>query len=623
MRALGAIFLSIGRGLDWVRKFLHLLLLLLIFGFIVGALRVSIPTVPSKAALLIAPEGQIVDQLSGDPIERAISQARGVGRSETLVWDLVDAIRAAAKDTRIPVIVIDTQNFTGAGQPTLEELARALRDFRATGKKVIAYGTDYEQAQYYLAAQADEVYVDPFGMVLIDGYEAYYTFFKEALDKLGVDINVFRVGAYKSAVEVYSRTDMSPEAKEETVVYLNSLWASYQAATTKARKLKPDAVSTYVATLVDHVSSPAPGALSPERPTHIPASEVALKAGLVTGVKSRLDVEKRVIRLVGEDEDEGSFRVVTADDYIRVVHAEKKVGSAGSPKIGVVVAAGEILDGDQPPGTIGGSSTARLIREARLDDDVKAVVLRVDSPGGSMMAAEEIHREILALKAAGKPFVVSMGDLAASGGYYIAAPADEIWASPATITGSIGIFAVIPTVNKTLGKIGVSVDGVGTTALSGQLRLDRPLGPDAKRFLQAIIERGYDEFVGRVSVGRKKSRQDIDAIAQGRVWSGVDAKRHGLVDQLGSFDDAVKSAAKRAKLTSYDVHFVQPSLSWAQELALQVRVLAVKTLFTLDQRTKRLMRVAEKLDPIQQEVERLSRMSVPNRLYAYCFCTVR
>lgn len=609
--AVGAIFLAVGRGLDWVRRFLHLILLLLIFGFIIGALRVSIPTIPTKAALVIAPEGEIVDQLSGDPIARAITQARGQGKNETLVWDLIDAIRGAAQDKRIPVIVIDNENFSGAGQPTLEELARALKEFRATGKKVIAYGTAYEQAQYYLASQADEVYVDPFGMVLIPGYESYHMFYKDALDKLGVDINVFRVGAYKSAVEVYSRTGMSPEAKEETQVFLSSLWSTYQKSTTAARKLKPDAVSSYVTSLADQVSA-----------SHVPAAEVALKAGLVTGIKSRQDIDKEVIAMVGQDPDDGGFKNVSVQDYVRVVHAQKKAAGTGTPKIGVVVAAGEILDGDQPPGTIGGSSTARLIREARMDDDVKAVVLRVDSPGGSMMAAEEIHREIVALKAAGKPFVVSMGDLAASGGYYISAPADEIWASPATITGSIGIFAVIPTVSKTLGKIGVSVDGVGTTPLSGQLRLDRPLGDEAKKFLQATIERGYDEFIGRVSSGRKKTPAEVNEIAQGRVWSGSDALRLGLVDHLGSFDDAVKAAAKRAKLTSYDLHFVEPSLSWAQELALQVRMMAIKTLFTLDDRTKRLMRVADQLDPLTQEVDRLSRMSVPNRLYAYCFCTV-
>jgi protease-4 len=394
--------------------------------------------------------------------------------------------------------------------------------------------------------------------------------------------------------------------------------------------LKPDALANYVATLADSVAGPPADAGSGgrasaavERRSPLRPADVALKAGLVTGIKSRQDLDKEVIAMVGEDRDSGGFKSVSVEDYVRVVHAEKKVGAAGTPKIGVVVAAGEILDGDQPPGTIGGSSTARLIREARMDDDVKAVVLRIDSPGGSVTGAEEIYREILALKAAGKPLIVSMGDLAASGGYYIAAPADEIWASPATITGSIGIFAVIPTVGKTLGKVGVTVDGVGTTPLSGQMRLDRPLGDDAKKFLQAMVERGFDEFITRVSSGRKKTPEQVNEIAQGRVWSGNDALRLGLVDHLGSFDDAVKAAAKRAKLTSYDLRFIEPSLSWAQELALQVRTMAIKTLFTLDDHTKRLMQVADRLDPLAQEVDRLSRMSAPNHLYAYCFCGVR
>jgi protease-4 len=341
----------------------------------------------------------------------------------------------------------------------------------------------------------------------------------------------------------------------------------------------------------------------------------------VTGIKSRLEVEQLVANLVGEDEQDGGFKGISSNDYVRVVRAEQRLVPDGTPKIGVVVASGEILDGDQPPGTVGGASTARLIRQARMDDDVRAVVLRVDSPGGSMLAAEEIHREILALKAARKPLIVSMGDLAASGGYYIAAPADEIWASPATLTGSIGIFAVIPTTDKTLGKVGITVDGVGTTALSGQLRVDRPLGEEAKKFLQATIDRGYEIFLGRVSAGRKKTRDQVNEIAQGRVWTGVDAKKLGLVDQLGSFEDAVKAAAKRAKLEKWELKYQEPSLSWAQELALQVRVKVIHAFFRMDDSTRRLMQVAKQLDPLAKEVERLNRLSVPNRVYAYCFCT--
>ncbi|MEJ1964735.1 MAG: S49 family peptidase [Gammaproteobacteria bacterium] len=253
MRKLGAIFLAIGRGLDWVRRFLHLILLLVIFGFVIGALRVSSPVIPAKAALVIAPEGQIVEQLSGDPIQRAIEQARGTGKSETLLRDLTDSIRAAAKDKRLPVLVIDTEYFEGAGQPTLEEMSKAIAEFKKAGKKVIAFGTAFEKPQYYLAAQADEIYVDPLGMVLIDGYESYHWFYKGILDKAGVDINIFRVGAYKSAVEPYSRTDLSPEAQEETIVYLKSLWQTYQASIVAARKLRPDTVANYVSTLADQV----------------------------------------------------------------------------------------------------------------------------------------------------------------------------------------------------------------------------------------------------------------------------------------------------------------------------------------------------------------------------------
>jgi protease IV len=609
MTSIASIFRGLWVGLDGLRKALHLLLLLIIFGFVIGAFRVSIPTVPKTAALLVAPEGQIVEQLSGDPIARAIDEAQGQGRAETLLWDLVDDIRAAAKDKRIKVLALDLERFEGAGQPTLEELAAAIREFKGSGKKVIAYGTQFLQEQYYVAAQADEIYLDPLGFVIIDGYDRYRMYFKDALEKLNVDMNVFRVGQYKSAVEVFTRQDMSPAEREESLAYLNTLWGTYQKATTGARRLQPDALANYVSTLSQQAVA-----------TKGHTAQVALNARLVTGLKSRQEVEERLISLVGEDENTGSFKYVSNDDYTRVVKAEKTLGGDGKSRIGVVVASGEILDGDQPAGTVGGDSTSRLIREAREDDDVKALVLRVDSPGGSVMASEQIYREIRAFRKTGRPVVVSMSNLAASGGYYISAPADEIWASPATLTGSIGIFAVIPTVNRSLSKIGVSVDGVGTTPLSGQLRVDRPLGEEAKTLLQTTIEHGYEEFLARVSTGRGKTRDEVDAIGQGRVWAGTDAKRVGLVDNLGSFDDAVKAAAKRAKVTDYKVDFIEPELSWAQELALQVKAWGIRTLLSADRDTRTLAKVARQLDPLSRELEVLSRFTAPNRLYAYCFC---
>jgi len=605
-------FGGLWRGLDGLRKVLHLLVLLVIFGILFGVLLSGTARIPAKAALLVEPDGELVEQLSGEPVTRALQAARGDGRHETLLWDLTDAIHAAAEDTRIQALALDLDKFEGGTQPTLEELAHAIRDFRATGKKVIAYGNELDQEGYYLAAQADETYLDPMGFVLLDGYDRYRMYFKEVLDKLGVDINVFRVGQFKSAVETYTRTSMSPEDREESRAYLNILWATYQDAVTQARKLAPDAVEKYVTTLAQKV--PAAGGN---------AAHVAEEAGLVTGIKNDLEVEKRLIALVGEDKSTGSFRAVSVAEYLSYAQAQKKLHAAGKPHIGVIVASGDILDGEQPPGTIGGDSTGKLIREARLDPDMKAVVLRVDSPGGSVTASEEIYRELKALRAAGKPLVVSMSGYAASGGYYISAPADEIWASPATLTGSIGIFAVIPTVDRTLAKIGVGVDGVGTTPLSGQLRIDRPLGAEARALLQSQIERGYDEFLERVSTGRKKSRADIDAIAQGHVWAGLDARRLGLVDHLGSFDEAVKAAARRAKLTEYSTEFIEPELTWTQQLVLAFRTRAVRALLAASPDQAALAQLASRLDPVTREAARLARFSVPNRVYAYCFCEVR
>ena len=608
---LRSFFSGLWRGLDGLRRALHLILLLLIFGVLLGVLRGSVPKIPAKAALLLVPEGQLVEQLSGDPVERAVEETRGETHRETLLWDLTDAIRVAASDPRIPAIALDLQKFDGGTQPTLEELAAALREFRASGKKVIAYGAELSQERYYLAAQADEVLLDPMGFVLIDGYDRYRMYLKEALDKLGVEINVFRVGAFKSAVETYTRTNMSAEDREESRGYLTALWSSYQESVTRARKLQPDALAKYVDTLSKTV--PAAGG---------DAARVALQAGLVSALKTRLEFEQRVVALVGKDDNNGSFKAVSLDDYARYAHAQKKLKADGKPRIGVIVAEGEILDGEQPPGTIGGETLAKLIRQARTDHDVKALLLRVDSPGGSVLASEQIYRELVALRAAGKPIVVSMSGYAASGGYYISAPADEILASPATITGSIGIFAIIPTVDRTLGKVGVSVDGVGTTALSGQLRLDRPLGEEARALLQSTVTRGYAEFLERVADGRKKSRDEVDKVAQGRVWSGNDAHRIGLVDQLGSFNDAAKAAARRAKVTDYALEFIEPELTWAQALLMQLRSSVAALLLRASPGEAALLQLAQRFDPVTREAQRLARFSTPNHLYAYCFCEV-
>ncbi len=613
MRYLAGLLTGIWRGLDALRKVLHLILLLAIFALIVSALRLGAPHVPSTAALVVKPEGQLVEQFSVDPLARAAAREQGRGPGQSLLWDLVDSIRAGAQDPRIQVLFLDLDDFDGAdGLPPLQELARAIRTFRASGKKVIAFGTTYMRDQYFLAAQADEVYLDPLGYVLIDGYGRYRMYFKNALDKLGVDVNVFRVGQYKSAVEAYTRSSMSPQDREESLAYLNALWTTYQGVVTAARHLPPEAVTRYIDSLPQTVSA-----------SHGATAQVALQAGLITGIATRQQVEKRLIGLVGADDSSGTFRSITASDYVRTAHERMSRANPAKARIGVIVASGDILDGSQPPGTIGGDSLSKLIREAREDDDIRAVVLRVDSPGGSVNASDQIYQELKALEAAGKPLVVSMGSYAASGGYYISSPAREIWASPATITGSIGIFAVVPTFEKTLGKIGIDVDGVGTTPLSGLMQLNRPLSDQARTLLQAFVDHGYDEFLARVAAGRHKTPAEVNDIGQGRVWAGLDAVKIGLVDHLGSFDDAVAAAARLAKVSRYRVEFIQPQLSLIEELALEAQAFSARVLLRVQAGAGAAAFVAHRLDPVRQQIERFARFTAPNRLYAYCFCTAR
>jgi protease-4 len=611
MHAFGRFFYGIWRGLDVLRRCLHLLLLLALLGIVIGALRQSTPRLPEKAALVVRPSGDIVEQLSGEPIERAINEAQGEGTPQTLLWDLTTAIRAAASDARIAVLVIDTDDMGSAGQAKLEELAAAIAAFRHSGKKIISHGSYFLQNQYYLAAQADEVYLDPFGFVLLDGYDRYRMFFKDALDKLSVDMHLFRAGKFKSAAETFTRRDMSPEDREESDVYLQALWRGYRTAVSSARNLKAEALTQYANGYVSAVAAAGGD-----------TAKVAKDSGLVSGLKTSQEVEDLLIDLAGADTAGKSYRQVSVADYLRATHAEDKQRGKGHA-VGVVIASGEILDGKQPPGTIGGESTAQLLRAARQDDDIRAVVLRIDSPGGSVLASEQIYREVQALKKDGKPVVASMSDVAASGGYYIAAAADQIIASPNTITGSIGVFAGVPTFSRSLARLGINVDGVGTTPLSGAMQLDRPMSPDAGRLIQITVDHAYEEFLARVAKGRGKTREAIDAIAQGRVWSGVDARQQGLVDRLGGYDDAVIEAAARAGLKGgYGVRRIEPELSWAQQLLFQMRSTGEQLVEHIGMTRSGAAQLVQRLKPLDLELARWARLSSPNSVYAYCFCSI-
>jgi protease-4 len=596
------------RGLDGLRRVLHLLFLLLVFGFIVGALRGTMPNIPAQAVLMIEPQGQIVEQLSGDPIKRAFDEAAGREQSQTLLWDITDSIRAAVKDQRIAAIALQVDRMSGAGQPALAEIAKALQQFQATGRKVIVWANGYDQSQYLLAAQADEIYLDPFGAVMLEGYARYRMYYKGLLDKLNVDMHLFRVGVWKSAAEDMVRTGMSPEDRTETEVYLNALWKGYRETVASARGLEPQAIDDY-----------ANGYIAALRANKGDAASVALKAGLVTALKTDAQATERMNELVGA----GSARhnTVTLADYTRVLRAEQRMRSKSGAGVAVVLASGEILDGPQPPGSVGGETLSALLRQVREDKNAAAIVLRVDSPGGSVFASEQIYREVLALKAAGKPVVVSMGSVAASGGYYIAAPADRILADARTITGSIGIFALLPTIDRTLNSVGVTVDGTGTTALSGKLRIDRPMNPVFQDYIQLNIERGYEQFIDHVAQGRSKSRDEVHEVAQGRVWVGEDALARGLVDELGGYADAVKIAAELAKLPEgYAVRRVDQTQGWAEALAQRLRISFAHFAGGVIGPSLQPMRAV--VEPLQAEMERVRNLTQARGGLAYCFCGV-
>jgi protease IV len=564
MRAFGAFIKGFLYALDGLRKVLHLVLLLIIFGALLAVTHTALPIMPGSAALDLAPVGRIVEEESGDPLDRALGEITGEDGRETRIRDLVDVVDHARDDERIRALVLDLDGLDRAGLPALQDLARSIKWFRESGKKVYAHGLIFTQRQYYLAAQADEVYLDPFGFVLLDGYAYYRSYLRGAVDKFAVDVNVFKIGSHKSAPDTWTRSDMSREDRESAKVWVGALWDSYKADVAAARELEPDLIQAY-----------ADEAATGVKATGGDLAQYALARGLVDGLKTREEFEKIVAGVAGEDEDSGSYKVVDWRPYLSIVRSDEALAGSEDQNVAVVVASGEILDGEQPPGNVGGDTLADQLRELRKDDDYQAVVLRIDSPGGSIMASEVIRREVAALVASGKPVVVSMGTVAASGGYYIAMNANRIIAAPTTITGSIGVFAIIPTFQRTLAKIGVTNDGFGTTDLAGATDIDRELGAEARQILQASVEHSYKTFVDGIARARGRRPEEIESLAQGRVWTGADARAAGIVDELGGVDEAIAEAAKLARLDEdYGVVWIERSLSWRDVIAMRLRVAA-------------------------------------------------
>jgi len=582
--------------------FLSLVVLLLVLVLGPGG-----PDVEDKTALVLAPKGTIVEQRSAESLQSMFEELEGSAEPETLLKDLLDAVETATNDTRVEVLVLQLDDLTGAGFTKLQNIKLAIERFRARGKKVIALSDYYGNASYYLAAQADEIYLHHMGIALPEGLARLRTYYKEGLDRLEVDVNVFRVGTYKSAVEPFLRENMSEEAKRANLDWLDDIWQSYLNDVAAARQISKESITDYLANLNSYLTA-ADGS----------AAEAALNAGLIDFVATRDEMRQRLIDLVGEDEDTHSFVQIDFEDYLAET-ADRRDNDKGAT-IGVVLACGTILDGTQPPGRIGGDSTAALIRQARNDEDVSAVVLRVDSGGGSAFASEVIRRELELTRLAGKPVVASMGSVAASGGYWITMASDEVWANPNTITGSIGIFGIFPTFQKPMAKyLGMRVDGVATTPIAGWNRVDRALNPAMATAIQTVINHGYQDFITKVAAARNMSLEEVDGIAQGRVWSGADAHNLGLVDHLGDLDAAVAAAAQRAGLADdYHFRYVEKQLSLRDKI---IRKLLSATAACLSAETgssTHLPPIARVGRLLQDKVSTLAELNDPHGLYAYC-----
>ncbi|MBS0383386.1 MAG: signal peptide peptidase SppA [Proteobacteria bacterium] len=610
---------SSGRGFaGWLRAFGHganiarlVIINVLFFGalflILILAMR-GAPKVEANSVLLLKPTGMLVEQFSIDPTQRALARAAGAPVGQVQVRDLVAAIDHAAHDPRITKILLDPSDMQFGGMGALEEVGAALDRFRAAGKPVVAWGTNLGQMQYLLAVHANEVLLDPAGSISITGLSDYRSYYKTLLDKLGVSAHLFRVGTFKSAAEPYILDAPSAASLEADKYWMGGLWNTWLAEVGKLRHIDPATLGQQIDNL----------------PTEIPAAQgdvaqLALKLHWIDGLATREDVVK-MMQKQGVATDNGTgFRAVSLAQYL----PQTVDLGLGKPQVAVIVAEGDIVAGKQPAGKIGGESTAALIRAARADRNVRAIVLRVDSPGGEAFAAEQIRREVVLARQAGKPVIVSMGDLAASGGYWISMDANRIFAEPDTITGSIGIFGLYFTASDGLSKLGINTAGEGTTPLAGAFDFRRPLDPTMGAMIQSSVDKGYRDFVGNVAKARGKSYADIDAIAQGRVWSGEQALQRGLVDQLGGLEDAIAYAAKDAKLgNNYAVRYIEPPSGAFQRLFMDLgnsataRMLSALGVHVPSSWLAALPRVAPELQLLEH--------AQPDKpvTYAYCFCRI-
>lgn len=600
------LFRWIGKFLSTTRSILgNLIFLLLIAILFISIFSEKKKPVVENAALILSLAGNIVEEKqSRDSFTELLTEVTQTSQTpnETLLQDILDAIHHAETDPQIKCILLHLKDLGAIGLDQMQTIGAALNQFKKSGKKIIAAEDFYKQKGYYLASYASEVYLNPMGGVDLHGFGAYNLFFREALEKLHINYNVFRVGTYKSAVEPILRDSMSVEAKEQTRGLITALWKIFTGDITRQRALPADAIDQYASQISTKIAAAAGS-----------AATLALNEKFVDGLKTRNEVNEYMGKLAAVDTD-NKFKQIQLADYLRTfTPSYQPPRIATGNVIGIIVAEGMILDGKQPVGAIGGDTLATVIREARLDSAVKAVVLRVNSGGGSAFASEIIRQELLELKKAGKPFVISMGSTAASGGYWIAANADEIWASPATITGSIGIFAAIPTFENSLANLGVHSDGIGTTPLATGLNLTRPLAPSLKESIQMSLDSSYRQFLDLVAQGREMKQEEVQNIAEGRVFYGEEAQRIGLVDKLGTLEDAIHSAADMTKLKDYTAQYIEKPRTLREEMLAIVKGKISAALLSLNLSPP----AAQQLSQLLQPVREVLAFNDPAGLYAH------
>ncbi|MGR3235438.1 signal peptide peptidase SppA [Vibrio vulnificus] len=611
-KLIGLVFKGIWKAITFVRLALTNLIFLLSIAlvyFIYFYGHDAQPQVEQPSALVLNLSGPIVEQsLYINPMDSFAGSLFGEEiPKENVLFDVVDTIRYAKDDEKITGLVLSLRDMPETNLTKLRYIAKALNEFKASGKPIYAVGAFYNQSQYYLASYADKIYLAPDGGVMLKGYSAFNLYYKTLLEKLDVTTHVFRVGTYKSAIEPFVRDDMSPAAKESATRWLTQLWGAFVDDVANNRKIDPKTLNPSMEEFLSQLKS-----------VNGDLAALSIKLGLVDELATRQQLRAQLAEKFGASGDD-SYKAISYYDYRATMRDNFDVNA---DDIAIVVASGTIMDGQQPRGTVGGDTVAGLLRQARNDDKVKAVVLRVDSPGGSAFASEVIRNEVQALKDAGKPIVVSMSSLAASGGYWISMSADKIIAQPTTLTGSIGIFSVITTFEKGFNKLGIYADGVGTSPFSGE-GISTGLSKGASQAFQMGIEHGYQRFISLVGNNRDLSLDAVDKVAQGRVWTGYDALQHGLVDQIGDFDDAVAEAAKMAQLENYNLYWVEELLSPTEQF-IQEFMKQVKISMGVDFQSI----LPPGLQPVAQQMEQhaslLQNFNDPKGYYAFCLnCEVQ